>query len=470
MTLQEKVIGIHSLVQSELYRCEEDVSISGNSFCSTLIFQLLAFLIQRNVLCLGEYGTGKTTAAELLSCIMAGFPVNAVIKSEIRGSPELTEEKIIGPPNLGRLNQGVLETLWSPFVKCPAHIIDELPRIPEIKQSIVLEGVRTGQWIYHGQMLQTPRTCLIATANWESFGGSFDVCPALRDRFAVALETTYAGPQLTLEIALGGDTNEKCAELGLNDLCDEAFNLLNQPYDAETMCAFTHKFKDHLRRNYDIPTLLDDEMQIAQEEIRAVPLSDEAELFLMMFISSQNACFRAGQKRSSRFGDNAEQRTECPEDCRFQISACARVVNGGSRRIEKDLVIVAKALAWLIGAKHVDVELLSKVMPFVIWHRSEFSRSFLRELKDQSRCHPLRLEAASRYAQQLLSEFVERKGTIEEVLEYVESHPGEVTKGRIRLQGRPRLIKDLAHWFLMDLCAHPAPGQRTKEPALLQEE
>ena len=104
MSVRDTLLAIYDKVRRELYLCRDDLVINDLSFASTLLLQLLAFLVRGNILCLGVYGTGKTTAAEILSCVMTGFPLNAVIKSQIRGSPELTEEKVVGSPDLGKLN------------------------------------------------------------------------------------------------------------------------------------------------------------------------------------------------------------------------------------------------------------------------------------------------------------------------------------------------------------------------------
>jgi MoxR-like ATPase len=358
---------------------------------------------------------------------------------------------------LGKLNQGTLEVCWSPFVKSPTHIIDELPRIPEIKQSLILEGVRTGQWIYHGQMLRTRRSSLIATGNYESFGASFSICPALMDRFAIALETTYAGPQTTLAIALGHDTSEKCRSLGLNELCDEALDLLNRTYDATAMRSLSREFKVRLAER-GFPVLREEEIEAAREQIYALPLSREATLFLMLFISAQNHCSTTGQKRSSRFGDSSEQRSQCPDDCKFAKSACSYVVNGGSRRIERDLITLARALAWVTGQREVALHHVVTAVPYVVWHRSQFSRGLLGELKSQERSRPLRLEAAARYAAQLEREFSERREVIVETLASIQKGSEDLARGRLELGGKLQLIDELPHWFLVDLCRNADGG------------
>lgn len=469
MTMRKKLLAVYERVGEEIYLSHEDLVIDGQRFCSTLLLELLALVTRSNVLVLGEYGTGKTTTAEVASCIMAGFPLDAVIKSELRGSPELTEEKVVGPPDLGKLNQGVLEVCWSPFVKSPTHIIDELPRIPEIKQAIILEGVRTGLWIYHGERLATARSSLIATGNYESLGGSFSICPALMDRFAIALETTYAGPQQTLAIAMGRDTAEKCSALGLNELSSQALSLLSQPYDAVAMRSLSRQFKERLVRQ-GFPVLQEQEMEAARGEIGNVPFSPEAERFLMFFASAQNFCGTTGQKRSSRFGDSSEQRSQCPDDCRFARSACSYVVNGGSRRIERDLVTLSRSLAWVTGEREVALQHLVSAVPFVVWHRSQFSRNFLRELKDQERSRPLRLEAAARYAHQLEQEFTERRQVIAEVLCGIEQRPDDLVHGRVDVGGRPHKVEELPHWFLIDVCrsAQSASGRSPRTGGLTE--
>ena len=57
--------------------------------------------------------------------------MGAIWASEVGGHPEQTEEKIVGRPDLGKLNQGQEEVVWSSFVQLPVKIVDEINKAKE---------------------------------------------------------------------------------------------------------------------------------------------------------------------------------------------------------------------------------------------------------------------------------------------------------------------------------------------------
>ena len=443
---------VYSWIRDNLYRTHEDFRFRGRRFNGALLFSIFAFILRENVLLLGEYGAGKTTVAEVLGSLLAGFPLSAIVQAEVRASPDITEEKIIARVDIGKLNQGIEKVVWAAFVKSPVHIVDELPRMPEIRQSLLLEGIRTGVWTYLGQLLRTGRTSLFSTANWEEFGGgSFDLSPALRDRFAVAVEAGYPGPSTALEIT-HFRTEERARKLGLDYAASDAMHLLATPYDPDALEAFSAEFKANLGQR-GIPTLSREELQTAEQEISGMPVTDEANLFLQVMISSLNFCVLTGEKRSARFGTGVIRR-DCPADCKFADTACSRIVSGGSRRKERAIRAMAQALAWFVGEPTVNAEHVVTVAPFCIWHRSTFGSSFLSSLRHEPRRLPLQLEAARHWATELYDEFEDRHDIFLEAIQYIDTHPDEVSKGRVEIGGKIYAIDELPHPFLIDYASH----------------
>ena len=416
MLLQEKVLNLYRLIRGEFYRCREDLVVEGRQFSSTLLLEIIGFLNRVCTILFGDYGQGKTTSAELIGSIMAGLPYPVVVLSEVRGAPEITEEKLIAIVDLGKLQQGEVVVIWSPFVRSPVHIVDEITRIPEIKQSMLLEGIRTGRWLYLGQILEMGRTPLFATANFEDLtGGSFQLIPALMDRFVLGLDASYPGVKESLGIALDPDLEAKLAQAGLFDYVEEASALLTaKGYDRKALTEFSESFKSHLEDHGWTP-LYKAELEQAEREIQRMPLSERAVRFMGFLTSTLNFCCRSGQKRSARFGEEGAGGRECPKDCRFYRAPCSLVIGGGSRRQERDIVQTARALAWLLGAGEVGVEHIRICTPFCLWHRRGFSQTLVKKAATAQRRHgyPLKLEAAFTFAEELHREFVEMHDFIE---------------------------------------------------------
>ena len=123
------------------------------------------------------------------------------------GHPEQTEEKIVGRPNLGKLNQGEEVVVWSTFARLPVKIVDEINRLPETKQSLILDGLERGKWEYLNQGLINDEFCLFATANYQDQGTN-TLVPPLLDRFDVVVESKHPGANIACLIgqSVGRDT------------------------------------------------------------------------------------------------------------------------------------------------------------------------------------------------------------------------------------------------------------------------
>ncbi|GEM_PF-905767 len=470
MDLQEKVLGTYRKL-GEFYRGRADLELGGQRYNSTLLLALVGFLNRVCVVLFGDYGQGKTTVAELVAAVMGGLPYPSVVMSEVRGSPEITEEKLVAAVDLGKLSQGQVEVLWSAFVKCPVHIIDEITRIPEIKQAMVLEGIRTGQWLYLGKMLRTGRSALFATANVEDLsGGSFEIIPALMDRFALGLDASYPGVSTCLELALNSDFEAKLEDAGLLDRYGEAAALLAaKDHDPLALSAFREEFKQHLEARGFSP-LYQEELDQVRDAIHRVPVSEEGTQFMAYLISALSFCVK-GQKRGLGFGEDGGAQRGCPKDCRFADTPCAWVLGGGSRRQERDIVNTARALAWIAGADRVDVEHLRTAAPFCLWHRREFSSQLMKRTRSGVRRHryPAKLEAAALFTEQLHKDFTEMRPLLEDVYDQgAELEAQLASRGWVQLRSQKLVRAWQLPPHVQDLLEMPTlepvqPASRTEE-------
>lgn len=272
--LRRSMHEVYGFISEELYRVGEDLEIGDRRYSSQLVFSLLSFVLRAPVFLVGDYGQGKTALAELVGSILGGLPYPAVRFTVLRGSPEITEDKIVGLVDLGKLQSGAVEIIWSPFVRSLVKIVDEITRIPEIKQSMLLEGVRTGQWRIYGKMfLVTRKSPLFATANFDSVAGTFELVPALQDRFSIGLPTEYPRVEACLDLVLNGDLEERAENTGLTACAEEAIRILSgENFDPDALAALRARFKQHLA-NHGVPTISDPAISQAEEEIRRLGFS-----------------------------------------------------------------------------------------------------------------------------------------------------------------------------------------------------
>jgi len=104
-----------------------------------------------------------------------------------------------------------------------------------------------------------------------------------------------------------------------------------------------------------------------------------------------NSSQKYGQKRSI---DNPEG------DKQNGLYLNATFVGSGSRREEKSLVRYAKSLAWLQGEGEVNLDNISQVAPYVLWHRIKWTPETEQAFKDSDRKDPLDLHIAKTLLQE----------------------------------------------------------------------
>ena len=78
----------------------------------------------------------------------------------------------------------------------------------------------------------------------------------------------------------------------------------------------------------------------------------------------------------------------------------ATFAGSGSRREEKSLVRYAKSLAWLQGEGEVNLDHMSQVAPYVLWHRVKWTPETEQAFRDSDRRDPLDLHIAKTLLQE----------------------------------------------------------------------
>ncbi len=316
---------------------------------------------------------------------MYQLPVGTVWASEVAGHPEQTEEKIIGRPDLGKLNQGQEEVVWSHFVQLPVKIVDEINRLPETKQSMILDGVDRGNWEYLNEMILNDEYCLFATANYQDQGTNTIIAPLL-DRFDLMVESRYPGPSYAFMIS---QRQEKESLLRHPDLERELQETLKQrltPEEKESrIAAISETFGTHLQESLQLPTLDCASRKTVRKQISAIDLDQDANAYTRMLLAELAFCDRHGQKRSNEV---------CEEGCHYTGYLCHRLRNCASNRLPVSLSNYAKALAWFTEVPEVGVEQMRAVGPYCLAHRAQWTDTHLSLLQKDRRNDPLQIHLA----------------------------------------------------------------------------
>lgn len=397
-----KIRAIYTFISERLYFNRPDLSVQGESANATLLLSLLTALTGGKALIIGEPGLGKTTAAEYSCSLLYCLPLGVIWSAEVSGHPEQTEEKIVGRPNLGKLNQGEEVVVWSTFARLPVKIVDEINRLPETKQSLILDGLERGKWEYLNQGLINDEFCLFATANYQDQGTN-TLVPPLLDRFDVVVESKYPGANIACLIG-----QSTARDTLLRDPESEAafLEVLQSTRHGQTVPDLEplhQHFAKVVRQRCGLELLSRTERQAVRHEIAALPMTLEANALLRMVLAELSFCCKYGQKRSGEV---------CDEGCHYTGYLCYEVRNCASNRLPGSIYRYAQALAWWCGSAQVEVEHLCTVLPYALAHRTQWRESYLLARERERRQEPLLLHAARHATASVWRRFHEQRHDI----------------------------------------------------------
>ena len=305
-------------------------------------------LVDRGTMLLyGGHGGGKTTLAKYLGQVFYKLSKDAIEDCILRGHPQLTEEKILGSLDIAQLTRAKelnankkVDVIWNDFVDSPWKIIDELNRLSPYAQNILLSLLAESSVKYHNESKRLPNFSLYATMNPKDEGNFIMSLPFL-DRFALALPITMPD-------------YESLSTIGKKDKSSKQDDLANY------LNAF--------------------DLKIAQEEVKDIRYSEEAELFINVIISSYRLCDRISKESN----DSITVEKGLCNGCHFNApeKVCNKIIHPLSVRVKEDLYRYGKALAWYLGDTEVQPNHIKVIAPYMIWHRSSLSKSFKNELKE----------------------------------------------------------------------------------------
>ena len=163
--LQTTVRDILTFIQDRLYFNRADLEIEGQKHNAALLLSTLTGLLGGKILIVGEPGLGKTTSAEYIGALLYACHWGRFGKRGER--PSRTDRRKNCRASKPRRTQPRRRRMWSGrhFPSYLPKVVDEINRLPETKQSLILNGVDRGNWSYLNQMQINDEYCLFATAN-----------------------------------------------------------------------------------------------------------------------------------------------------------------------------------------------------------------------------------------------------------------------------------------------------------------
>jgi MoxR-like ATPase len=397
----DKIRDIYIFISENLYFSRPDLHMQGQPANATLLLSLLTALTGGKALIIGEPGLGKTTAAEYVCALIYGFPLSVIWSSVVSGHPEQTEEKIVGRPDLGKLNQGEEAVIWSYFTRLPIKIVDEINRLPETKQSLILDGVERGKWEYLNQSLVNDEFCLFATANYQDQGTN-TLVPPLLDRFDIVVESKHPGANIASLIGQEASSDHILRHADIEDVFLEA--LRGSHSSTQELLDQAHQqFARAVGQRYGLSLLSRAERQTVRKEMASLEVDLATNAFVRMVLAELSFCCKYGQKRS---GDI------CDDGCHYTGYLCYEVSNCASNRLPGSVYRYARALAWWLGDDRVEVEHVRIILPYVLAHRAQWRESYILMRERERRHEPLLLHAARHATADIFRRFHEQRHDI----------------------------------------------------------
>ncbi len=405
--LQKRIKEIYHFIADDLYLNRPDLKNSEEGHNSTLLLGICTGLCGGKELIIGEPGLGKTTSAEYISALLYQYPLGIIWGIEVSGHPEQTEEKIIGRPDLGKLNKGIEEVVWSGFAQLPVKIVDEINRLPETKQSMILDGVDRGNWQYLNEMIINEEYCLFATANYQDRGTNTIIAP-LVDRFDLMVESRHPGANIAFLIGMQKEKEKKLRSFEFERQFDEALKQ-KIPYEKKVQKfeELSNIYGEHLKKTFGIPTISKEERKAIRKEMEVLEYDLDANAFLRMFIAELSFCYKYGQKRSVEV---------CDEGCHFTGYLCYKIKNCASNRLPISLKNYAQALAWFLEAEEIDLEKLKAILPYIIAHRIQWKEDYTSACEKNPRDDPFPIYLAKEAVKEVFQRFREQRGEIKNAL------------------------------------------------------
>ncbi len=351
----------------------ETVVLAEESYNSPLLFALLTSVLRNGTMILyGSPGSGKTTSAEFVGAFVHGrlleetfaegrdgFGVmESIHEATIHGHQELTDEKMIGRPHLGKLmRDGEEDVIPRKFMLSPFRMVDEVNRLTPGRTNNLLEMMDRGFSVYGDSKIYAAEGATFLTANFRDMASS-DLTPPFLDRIDVGVFAPTLNPYF-LEMVGGGDDRKLTGN------------------EEE----YVSRLRGELGVEFSGP-----DFEAVRREISEVRIEPEALYILYNFISELNGCALAStdiERKSKGFAWFVKPPVLCAQvndgasgkghlgGCHYHNTEniCYMTENEVSVRAGKTIERYARALAWFRGRDGAGLEEVDAVVPYVLWFK-----------------------------------------------------------------------------------------------------
>ncbi len=371
LKLREKFIDTHDYLLKSYFVNHPDINLNEEYYNSVILFSLISGILKKNLLIYGNYGLGKTTLAMAISSLLYRFPIEIIEGSIIQGHPQITEEKIIGRLDFSKLNKEE-KVLFSMFSQLPAiKIIDEINRIPEGTQNILLNFIDNGHFYYLNDSICSEKYPFFATTNYKDEGNT-DLTPPLLDRFDLSVEVKFPLFLTSYLRNLEYKNKELKSLLKNEDLSKEVHHILNDKdlsYE-EKMIQLKEPRNAFLNLRKEL-VFSDDEIKQLRAEVAKVEFDYDAELFVNAFFDSMNQKLKNFQNTST---------LNLSHDTKYLFSSLKN--NLSIRAAVNSLSDYLKFISFLKDPhKKIEIFDILLVLPYILNHRLQFKDEFLKDIE-----------------------------------------------------------------------------------------
>lgn len=367
----QKFFSAYNYLSESFYINHPNFKLSEEEYIIDVIFiSLLTGVLGTNQLITGNYGLGKTTISGAVTSLIYSLPYDFIEGSVIQGHPHLTEEKIVGRLDFSKLSEQE-EIIFSIFAQTPSSkILDEINRIPEGTQNMLLNFIESGNFYYLNDHIKTEKFPFFATANFKDEGNT-DLTPPLLDRFDVSVEALY--PFFLTRIFRANDKQGvKQRKQVINDptLSEELFSLINnKEINYEQKLNKIEKVKNSFFKNRKQICFSGAERKEIVNQANKLNFSEEAELFLNSFFDHINLA------KNSKEADNIRVNDDLTEH--FKNFPFTNVVSNFSiRTVSRAVNDYLKLYTYLSGKEYVSITHILELLPYLIAHKLTFEDNY----------------------------------------------------------------------------------------------